>query len=266
VRRKARGRRNGRGVALALVVAFGAPLFAVSSAGVPAAFAATGHKPPRANGYFKTLPPGAQLPSGKQCAARIHRSKWEPRPSNATPNARIVKQPVSLPANRAFNHAWQRQYKPRITGKFRGTTDEIIQWASCKWGISDELTRARAVQESDWHQKSYGDYESRSRGHCTSDWHGNPCPTSFGILQSKWYFRPGTYPRTLASTAFMIDSALAETRGCLDGMMWFGPQSRGKLWNCVGVWYSGQWGAGYSEYVNHVRQILRNKPWRHWPG
>jgi hypothetical protein len=85
-------------------------------------------------------------------------------------------------------------------------------------------------------------------------------------LQSKWYFRPGTYPRTRASTAFMLDSALAETRGCLDGMMWFGSQSRGKLWDCVGVWYTGEWRHGYAGYVNDVRKILRNKPWRHWSG
>jgi len=255
-----------RGPALALVVAFGAPLFAVPPAGTPPALAATGHKAPRASGYFRTLPPGAKLPSGKRCAARLHRSKWEPRPENAKPNARVVRQPVSLPAQRTFNHAWQRKYKPRITGNFHGTTDEIIQWASCKWGISDDLTRARAVQESHWQQRSVGDYESRSRGHCTEDWRGNPCPTSFGILQSKWYFRPGTYPRTRVSTAFMLDSALAEMRGCLDGMMWFGHQSRGKLWDCVGIWYTGEWRQGYAGYVSSVRSILRNKPWRHWSG
>jgi autotransporter family porin len=173
---------------------------------------------------------------------------------------------VRLPNNGAFNRVWQQKYKPRINGKFRGTTDEIIQWASCKWGISDELTRARAVKESHWRQGTYGDYEARSRGHCTPGWQGNPCPTSFGLLQSKWYYRPGTYPRTRVSTAFMLDSALAETRGCLDGMMWFGSRSRGKVWDCVGVWYSGEWRSGYASYVSQVREIYRSKPWRRWAG
>jgi len=255
-----------RAGALALAVSFGAPLFAMAASETSVARAATAHAVPRANGYFKTLPPGARLPSGKECKRRVRRSKWEPRPQNAKPNARIVSQPVRLPDNRAFDRAWQRKYKPRITGNFRGTTDEIIQWASCKWGISDELTRARAVKESHWRQGTYGDYEARSRGHCPPGWKGNPCPTSFGMLQSKWYYRPGTYPRTRVSTAFMLDSALAETRGCLDGMMWFGSRSRGKVWDCVGVWYSGEWRDGYGAYVAHVKQIFHAKPWRRWAG
>src|SRR5690242_17732604 len=47
--------------ALAFVVSFGAPLFALSPAETPPARAATGHTPPRANGYFQTRPPGARL-------------------------------------------------------------------------------------------------------------------------------------------------------------------------------------------------------------
>jgi autotransporter family porin len=86
------------------------------------------------------------------------------------------------------------------------------------------------------------------------------------MLQSKWYYLPGTYPRTRVSTAFMLDSALAETRGCLDGLQWFGPQSRGNVWGCVGVWFSGSWGEGYSDYVASVKRIYWAKPWRQWPG
>ncbi len=254
--------------ALALVVAFGAPLFAVSPAGTPPALAATGHKPPRASGYFKTLPPGSKLPSGKRCAARIAPVEVGAASRRTRrPMREVVHQPVSLPEQRTFNHAWQRKYKPRITGNFHGTTDEIIQWASCKWGISDDLTRARAVKESHWAAAQPAATTSRvPAAIARRSGSGNPCPTSFGLLQSKWYFRPGTYPRTRVSTAFMLDSALAETRGCLDGMMWFGHQSRGKLWDCVGVWYTGEWQQGYAGYVSSVRTILRNKPWRHWSG
>jgi autotransporter family porin len=262
-----------RAGALALVVSFGAPMFApllivMSPAETDSVRAATAtpHHPPRAHGYFNTLPPGAKLPSGPECKKRVRRSGWEPRPQNTKANKRIVAQPVRLPDNDAFNRAWQRKFKPRITGNFRGTTDEIIQWASCKWGISDEITRARAVKESHWRQGTFGDYEARSRGHCPPRWKGNPCPTSFGLLQSKWYFRPGTYPRTRVSTAFMLDSALAETRGCLEGMMWFGRVSRGRVWDCVGVWFSGEWRENYGGYVAGVKEILREKPWRRWSG
>src|SRR3989344_4195089 len=35
---------------------------------------------------FTTLPPGSTLPSGEQCASRVQRSGWEPRPENNGPN------------------------------------------------------------------------------------------------------------------------------------------------------------------------------------
>jgi hypothetical protein len=236
-------------------------LFVVSPLSTGVAGAATA---PRAAGYFKTLPPGAKLPTGKQCAARIHRSKWEPKPQNKTANHKVLK-PAGVPNNTAFDAAWQKKYKPRINGKFQGTTDEIIQWASCKWGIGDNLTRARAVLESGWVQSTMGDYTSR-KSSCPPGWKTLPCPTSFGLLQSKWNYRPGTYPRTKVSTAFNVDSALAEMRGCLDGMMWFGTQSRGDLWGCVGIWFSGSFHNGDSQYVAKVKSILAAEPWRHWGG
>jgi len=262
--RSLRSRVSTRAIALTIVLS-GACMVAIPTATTPAV-AATRHAPPRPGGYFHTLGAGAHLPTAKQCAARVHRSKWEPRHENATMNAYIVPQPVHLPNNPAFDHAWQVKYKSRINGNFRGTTDEIIQWASCKWGFSDDLTRARAVKESTWRQSTTGDYESRSSGHCPPGWKGNPCPTSFGLLQSRWYYRPGTYPGTKRSTAFMLDSALAETRGCVDGMMWFGSQSRGDIWGCIGIWFSGEYKSGYGSYVNSVKSILKAKPWRHWVG
>ena len=68
------------------------------------------------------------------------------------------------------------------------------------------------------------------------------------------------------STAFNLDYSLAELRGCIDGMQWFGPQSRGDVWGCVGVWFSGSYspGGGGSGYVDSVKRIYREKPWRHW--
>lgn len=41
---------------------------------------------------------------------------------------------------------------PRVDGQFTGTTDEILQWAACKWGLPDNLIRADAVTESTWFQ------------------------------------------------------------------------------------------------------------------
>ncbi len=223
--------------------------------------------PPRASGYFETLPPDAPLPTGAQCAARIHRSTWEPRPQNDTANHTVVPQPVKLPNNPAFDAIWQEKYKPRINGDFVGTTDEIIQWASCKWGISDNLTRARAVQESSWAQSKVSDFEPRANGHCAPGWStAAVCPTSFGLLQSKWYYRPGVYPDTKLSTAFNVDSVLAETRGCLDGLAWFGPISKGNVWGCVGLWFSGAWDQNDASYIASVRSYLAAEPWLSWKG
>jgi hypothetical protein len=220
---------------------------------------------PRAGGYFKTHPVGQKFPTDAQCAAKVHRSTWEPRPKNNKANHTVVRS-IHLPKNTGFDTKWNQKYKPRIDGHFTGTTDEIIQWASCKWGISDELTRARAVKESSWLQSTVGDFESRSSGHCPSDQKGNPCPTSFGLLQSKWYFRPGSYPGTRVSTAFSLDYSIAELRGCIDGLQWFGPQSTGNVWGCVGVWFTGSWGNGYDNYVAQVKAIYDAKPWRNWRG
>ena len=52
-----------------------------------------------------------------------------------------------------------------MDGQFTGTTDEIFQWAACKWGLPDNLVRAIAVRESTWYQ-----YETYSSGRCVTNW------------------------------------------------------------------------------------------------
>ena len=39
------------------------------------------------------------------------------------------------------------------TGNFTGTTDEIIQWAACKWGFDEDTLRAQVAKESYWMQR-----------------------------------------------------------------------------------------------------------------
>ena len=45
----------------------------------------------------------------------------------------------------------------RVDGDFSGTTDEIIQWAACKWGIDENIARAQVIKESYWYQSANGD-------------------------------------------------------------------------------------------------------------
>jgi hypothetical protein len=116
--------------------------------------------PPSAAGYFSTAPVGAwsALPTGADCAQAITRSTWEPRPENtpqnhAMPNAQAVHDSfASRPRGNGYDPRWDQWLLPRVDGQFAGTTDEIIQWAACKWGISDNLLRAQAVRESTWYQ------------------------------------------------------------------------------------------------------------------
>jgi hypothetical protein len=51
-----------------------------------------------------------------------------------------------------YNALWDTWLIPRVDGQFSGTTDEIFQWAACKWGLPDNVIRAVAVRESTWFQ------------------------------------------------------------------------------------------------------------------
>jgi hypothetical protein len=229
--------------------------------------------PPPAGGWFDTLPVDATLPSEATCDGRVHYSDWEPRTQNTAANHRVPKQPFEIRKHPAFYGTWQTEYRPRVTGNFTGTTDEIIQWAACKWGLSDEVLRAQADAETSWRMGFEGDKESRSKGLCTAGDDRNPCPTSFGILQIKWYFNPdsnpvnNSYPMSKTMTAFSLDYAGAKLRGCYEGWEYFGNKSRGNLWGCVGAWYSGEWhDKGANEYIERVKAAYEHKPWRNWPG
>ena len=232
-------------------------------------------KPPT-GGYFAIKPPGATLPSAAACAARVHQSTWEPRSDNSPANHTVPKQPVQLAGSFPFTSAWQTADRPRITGNYKGTTDEIIQWAACKWGWSDNIVRAQAVVESHWHQLTQGDFESRAGGHCPYDISTDPCPTSFGIIQVRWYFHPSvssstaagtSYPAIRTSTAFNLDLELAEMRGCYDGRSTYLGNTRGDLWGCLGVWFSGAWHtSGGDGYASRVRSELAAKQWLSWPN
>jgi hypothetical protein len=224
-------------------------------------------------GNFATLALGAALPSEATCASQVKRSTWEPRPQNNVANRTIPPQPVTVRNHPDFNSTWQSTYKPRITGNFTGTTDEIIQWASCKWGLETDIIRAQAVQESNWTMGTEGDWEARSAGVCAPGDSRDPCPTSFGMLQIKWFYNPdsnatnNSYPNSKLMTAFSLDYSLAQFRGCYEGLEFFGTQTRGDLWGCLGAWWSGRWrDSGALAYISRVQNHLNAKAWRTWSG
>ncbi|MEA2685488.1 MAG: hypothetical protein QOE93_683, partial [Actinomycetota bacterium] len=223
-----------------------------------------------ATAHFSTLPRGSALPTDASCASQVRRSPVEVRPDNATFNA-TVPLAGSFTLKNLNDQVGYDNRTPllttRVTGNFRGTTDEIIQWASCKWGFDEDHVRAIAATESWWHQSQLGDFTTNP-ALCPPGLIA-PCPRSFGIHQVTWNTDPmGTYPSTTTSTAFNLDVSLLVHRICFEGYMtWlrdigYTNYAGGDEWGCVGQWYSGNWyDAGAQTYISKVKGYLSTKPW-----
>ena len=235
---------------------------------------AAGGLPRSAGGYFSLRPVGsyASLPSDSRAAAEVNRSPWEPRPGNSRYNHTV---PVHLalarvnPAARAYDPRWNTYILGRITGRFTGTTDEILQWAALKWGLPDNLIRAIAYQESNWQQSSYGDFVDNPTL-CPPGYEQTPCPITFGIVGVKTTSWPGLFPWNKYSTAAAADALGGWLRGCYEGWVWWlgAGYHAGDIWGCVGAWYSGEWLAGAADipglaehYIAQVRDWYDTRPW-----
>ncbi len=235
--------------------------------------------PPAASsitGGFITLPPGAVLPGERECAARVHQSAWEPRSDNTTANHSVpTSQQVAqlAPWGPAIGvdskaDALRRQ----ITGNFTGTTNEIIQWVACKWGIDENIVRAEAIAESYWHQDQRGDY-TNNRADCPpGTWDGSGCYQSYGLLQLKYSVFQSTWPMSRDDTAFNAEYVYAVIRTCYEGwttyladfppVAGYPPYHAGDIWGCLGRWYSGRWySQGAINYINTVKNDLAAKAW-----
>jgi hypothetical protein len=178
----------------------------------------------------------------------VKRSPWEPKPGNREENRRIP----SRRELRYFRAHSDMTYKRRVSGRYRGSTDEIIQWAAHKHGIDEDVMRAVAVKESWWRMSTIGD-------------NGD----SFGLFQIR---RPYHCCPHLArySTAFNADYYGAIIRAYYDGReTWLNdvthgePYRAGDLWGSIGAWFSGRWHTRAAEgYIADVRRILSERTWR----
>lgn len=193
--------------------------------------------------------------------------------SDAYCSARVAHSPERVAANTTANHAvppagtsfhWGPFTRStsglaanfaKVTGNFSGSTDEILEWAACKWGWNANFAKAEAVRESSWHQSMVGD-----SGH------------SFGILQVRasrgssagtandaW----GGWPWTARSTAVNADAQMAYLRACYDGKLHFGNgYHAGDAWGCIGSWFSGGWrDAAARGYISRVQSVLSSRGW-----
>ncbi|WP_290863576.1 sigma-70 family RNA polymerase sigma factor [Hamadaea sp.] len=213
---------------------------------------------------FGLLPPGAKLPSGAQCATAV---RAKPIRENKAVNAT---------ANRTTGHTVPGATAPltRVDGKFTGTTEQILRWAACKWGIDEDMVKAQAAIESWWHMDNKGDYGTDASrcpaGHGLGE-DGAPgkCPESYGIMQVRYPYNMQAFPGVEKSTAMNADYAYAVWRSCYEGKMtWLNTVDRGSqykagdAWGCLGVWFAGRWHTDAAEqYVKRVKEYLSQRIW-----
>ncbi len=230
--------------------------------------------------HFYALAPHATLPSGATCAAEIAPSTWESRPDNATANHTVPtasqlsifhSQPLYSGSSPASDYL-------RVDGNYTGTTDQIIRWSACKWGLDEDIVRAQVANESWWHQSAVGDWTTDQSSCSTSLWNGwtgSGCYLAYGLLQAhanEW----GAWPEMRDSTAFSLDMVGAYRRACMNGDISYlagrtnpatgnaypNAPSNEMLWGCIGQWSTGQWyDSGANAYIADVQSYLSSKPW-----
>lgn len=242
---------------------------------------------------FGTLPPHASLPSGRACAAAIP-STPETIPNNIPFNHTM---PTATQLVEFYRHPVLGANPPasdyfRVDGHYVGSTDMILRWAACKWGIDEDVTRAQAWTESKWRQGGPhpGDGGGDKRvlqsqcvqGGFTALWNfdcQNCCYQSWGILQTKVYYEWGTWPMIKDSTAFNADYRDADQRACMNGDYagYFASAAQQPntyaadiasgdldriLWRCIGMHYSGGWYTAHTlRYITEVKRYFATKPW-----
>ncbi|MCU1396600.1 MAG: hypothetical protein JWM34_5028 [Ilumatobacteraceae bacterium] len=207
--------------------------------------------------HFTTVPPGATLPTDAQCAAAV-RPMAERRTENTT-------------ANHTPGIGTTTGY-PRVTGDFTGTTDEIIEWVACKWGIDEDIVRAQIAKESWWRQDTGGDLTS-DQSICdpavrTSS---GPCPESVGLGQVRYQYHGEAFAdeNAVRSSAYNLDYTYAVWRSCYEGdLTWLNtvergsPYAAGDQWGCLGVWFSGRWHTSAADgYIAAVQGYLAQRIW-----
>jgi hypothetical protein len=222
------------------------------------------------------LPPGSALPGDSTCSSQINRSSFEPRVDNYAANHQVP--PAAQIANL---HPWNPSIgmddrsdglRRRITGNFTGTTDEILQWAACKWGIDANIIRAEAVTESYWHESQLGDSTTNQSLCPPGTWDGSSCYQSYGILQIKYTYFQTEWPMSRNDTAFNADFVYGWLRNCYEGwadylyqrtpVSGYPSYHAGDIWGCLGFWFSGSWyDQGAINYINVTKGHAAQKPW-----
>lgn len=237
------------------------------------------------NNIWRKMP--NNVPAGDwQCAAHVvHRPEIN---SDNTPYNDYVPTDDELRAFRAANASSTNPLKKYVTGRSHlpagASTDDLIQWGSCKWGIPTDWLRAQYAVESNWHQmwkpwyglgdlvckmspETQAQYPEVSRTTCGDGSLG--AYTSLGITQVKWApdgsIGRGTEPLRWKSTTFNIDYEAETVRWFYNGLCnWCGSgYSAGQQWESIGAWFNpAPWNnSGMRSYIQKVQQNLASRSW-----
>ena len=166
-------------------------------------------------------------------------------------------------------------FTARVDGNFAGTTDEIIQWAACKWGVDEDYVRAQLVAESYWDQvNSLGDWGTTAtscepRFPFGTGGRTGQCPESFGLGQTRFPYMSSAFPHAYDSSAYNLDVTYAIWRSCFEGTeTWLNTVERGRVYaagdmlGCMGRWFAGRWYTpGAVNYMNAVQGHLVDRTW-----
>ena len=220
--------------------------------------AMTPSDPDWVNRRFRTRPVGAALPTGERCASRVR-----PAPETVRANNRRNRNTGSSP----------HDLFPLVTGDFTGTTDEILQWVACKWGLDEDLVRAQAMVESSWRQGARGDYVTTRKWCHPALREERPCPMSVGLFQIAYRWHHAAYEgrNVMRSTAYNADYTYERWRRCFEGDFgWLNDYPRGRRYRagnalgCIGVWNAGRWYTDTAKaYIERVRTAYDDETWKH---
>jgi hypothetical protein len=234
--------------------------------------AATGTSGPVDVPHFSTQPATGVFGDGgggytsAQCAAALdanastriyngHAINQETVPQNQQPHSEgSPADGITTPVNRTKPNASQLAYYASdgyrssemdapytwmklVDGQYTGTTEMIIRWAACKWGMDEDMIRAQATTEDGtWIQWNAGGDQRHASSQCqagndpdhssTNLWGyliSNGCYQSWSIWQTKVvYSTPNTgawttWPAINESTAFAVDRRYGSQRSCMNG-------------------------------------------------
>ncbi len=218
--------------------------------------------PPAPSGYFSLQPVGSwsSLPGDAQCAAAVHYSSWEPRPQNQEQNS-TEPAPGAMAAafsvrprdqGGTYNPLWDTWLLQRVDGRFTGTTDEILQWAACKWGLPDNLLRSEAAIESTWFQSLSFPGDAASGGGNGSCYWQRGCGDAFSSSTAS----SATYCAGLAGLALLpteLHDYQKDPRTTDGGYPATGTGLCPKTFSILGVmsWEDPAWEAPYPAYAGN---------------